>query len=126
VNAGDVEPDELPRLSGPQEQSAQVLAMYAVLRPLFEPLDLGVDRLALTARGSWHLELDTGGVIELGRGTPEEVAARTQRFVHTLTQVTSRYGRRPEALISADLRHGDGYAVRLRGVGTTGADASKK
>jgi cell division protein FtsQ len=126
VNAGDVEPDELPRLSGPQEQSAQVLAMYAVLRPLFDPLDLGVDRLALTARGSWHLELDTGGVIELGRGTPEEVAARTQRFVHTLTQVTSRYGRRPEALISADLRHGDGYAVRLRGVGTTGADASKK
>jgi cell division protein FtsQ len=45
--------------------------------------------------------------------------------VQTLTQVTSRYGRRPEALISADLRHGDGYAVRLRGVGTTGADAKR-
>jgi cell division protein FtsQ len=126
ANAGDVEPDELPRLSGPRQQAPQVLAMYAGLKPLFETLDLTVDRLALTARGSWQLELDTGGVVELGRGTPEEVTARTQQFLHTLTQVASRYGRRPEALVSADLRHGDGYAVRLRGVGTTVADAGKK
>jgi cell division protein FtsQ len=126
ANAGDVEPDELPRLSGPRLQSAQVLAMYTTLKPLFEALDLGVERLALSARGSWQLEVDTGGVIELGRGTPEEVAGRTQRFLQTLTQVASRYGRRPDALVSADLRHGDGYAVRLRGVGTASADAPKR
>lgn len=125
VNTGDVETDELPRLSGPQEQSAQVLAMYAALKPLFEPLDLGVEQLALTSRGNWQLELDTGGAVELGRGSTEEVTERTRRFVQTLTQVAFRYGRRPDALISADLRHGDGYAVRLRGVGTTGADAEK-
>jgi cell division protein FtsQ len=125
ANAGDVGPDELPRLSGPAQQSAQVLAMYTALKPLFEALDLGVERLALTARGSWQLELDTGGVVELGRGSHEEVVARTQRFAQTLTQVASRYGRRPDALISADLRHGDGFAVRLRGVGTTGADAKR-
>jgi cell division protein FtsQ len=124
ANAGDVEPDELPRLSGPQQQSAQVLAMYAAIKPLFETLDLGVERLALTARGNWQLVLDTGGIVELGRGSLQEVTARTQRFVQTLTQVTSRYGRRPEALLSADLRHGDGYALRLRGVGTT--DPAKK
>jgi cell division protein FtsQ len=35
-----------------------------------------------------------------------------------VTQVTSKYGRRTDALESADLRHGDGYAVRLRGVTT--------
>jgi cell division protein FtsQ len=126
ANAGDVEPDELPRLAGPQGQAAEVLAMYEALEPLFEAIDLGVERLSLTARGSWQLELDTGGVVELGRGTRQEVVARTQRFVQTLTQVTSRYSRRPEALISADLRHGDGYAIRLRGVGTTGADAPKR
>lgn len=125
ANVGDVEPDELPRLAGPDDESAQVLAMYRALKPLFEPLDLTVEKLALTARGSWQLELDTGAAIELGRGTPEEVTMRTQRFVDTLNQVTSRYGRRPEALVSADLRHGDGYAVRLRGVATT-ADAVKK
>jgi cell division protein FtsQ len=126
ANAGDVEQDALPRLAGPEEQSPQVLAMYIALKPLFDPLDLSVERVALTSRGSWQLELDSGAVVELGRGTPEEVTARTQRFVQTLTQVASRYGRHPEALVSADLRHGDGYAVRLRGVGTTSADAAKK
>ena len=71
------------------------------------------------------MALDNGAAVELGRGTPDEVTARTQRFVRTLNQVASRYGRRPEALVSADLRHGDGYAVRLRGVSTT-ADALKR
>ncbi|HWI80904.1 cell division protein FtsQ/DivIB [Ramlibacter sp.] len=125
ANVGDVEADELPRLAGPDGQSGDVLAMYRTLKPLFEPLDLGVEQLTLTARGSWHLELDTGAAIELGRGTAQEVAARVQRFVQTLTQATSRYGRTPEALVSADLRHVDGYALRLRGVGTT-AEAIKK
>lgn len=126
ANAGDVEQDGLPRLAGPDPQSAEVLAMYVALKPLFAPLDLSVERLALTARGSWELELDTGAVVELGRGTDPEVMARVQRFVQTLTQVASRYGRRADALVSADLRHGDGYAVRLRGVGTTGGDAANK
>lgn len=125
ANAGDVEADEMPRLAGPDDQSAQVLAMYRIVKALFEPLDLTVDSLVLTARGSWQVALDNGAAVELGRGTPDEVTARTQRFVRTLNQVASRYGRRPEALVSADLRHGDGYAVRLRGVSTT-ADALKR
>lgn len=126
ANSGDVEADELPRLSGPIEQAALVLAMYQTLQPIFEAVDLGLSHVALTARGSWQVELDNDAQVELGRGAPEEVVARTQRFVQTLTQVASRYSRRADALVSADLRHGDGYAVRLRGVGTTGADASKK
>ena len=125
ANVGDVEADELPRLAGPDDQSVQVLAMYRALVPLFEPLDLAIETLTLSARGSWQLALDTGAVMELGRGTVQEVTLRTQRFVQTLNQVASRYGRRPEALVSADLRHGSGYAVRLRGVATT-ADAVKK
>lgn len=126
ANAGDLEAEELPRLSGPQEQAGLVLAMFRALQPMFEVLDLGLEHVALTARGSWQLQLDNGAQVELGRGTPEEVVARTQRFLQTLTQVTSRYSRRPDSLVSADLRHGDGYAVRLRGVGTTAADAVKR
>jgi len=125
ANAGEVEQDELPRLAGPDPQSAQVLAMYRAIKPLFEPLELTVDQLVLAARGSWQLELDSGAVIELGSGSPQEVTARTLRFVRTLTQVSSRYGRRPEALVSADLRHTNGYAVRLRGVGTTVTEPKK-
>jgi len=74
--------------------------------------------VVLTGRGGWTLHLDSGAIVELGRGTLDEVAARSRRFVHTITQVTSKYGRRPEALVTADLRHADGYAIKLRGVAT--------
>jgi cell division protein FtsQ len=126
ANAGDVEQDELPRLAGPEGESAQVLAMYQAIKPLFAPLELSVERLTLSGHGSWNVEMDSGAVIELGRGAVDEVGARTRRFVQTLTQVTSRYGRRADALLSADLRHGDGYAVRLRGVATTVAETQKR
>ena len=52
--------------------------------------------------------------------------ARVRRFLKTLTQVTTRYSRRASALESADLRHENGYAVRLRGVSTNVAAAPKK
>jgi len=126
ANVGDVEQEDLPRLAGPDGRSQEVLAMYGTVKPLFEPLDLSVQQLTLTPRGNWQVELDNGAEIELGRGTPAEVADRTQRFVRTLTQIASRYGRRADALLSADLRYAEGYAVRLRGVGTTNADAGKK
>jgi cell division protein FtsQ len=126
ANAGEVEADELPRLAGPKEMSALVLTMYQALKPMFGTVDLGINDLTLTSRGSWQVQLDNGAQVELGRGTPEEIVARTQRFVQTLTQAASRYSRRPDALVSADLRHGDGYAVRLKGVGTTSADAPKR
>lgn len=125
ANVGDVEQEALPRLAGPEGESAQVLATYRALQPLFEPLDLGLEQLVLTGRGSWQLTLDTGAVVELGRGTQAELVARAQRFAQTVTQATAKYGRRPEALVSADLRHGDGYAIRLRGVSTTGVEVKK-
>ncbi len=126
ANVGDVELDGLPRLAGPQDQSAQILATYQRLAPLIEGLDLTLDQLTLTGRGSWQAVLDSGARIEMGRGTPDEVAQRAERFVRTITQAASRYGRRPEALVSADLRHTDGYAIALRGVSTVSADAQKK
>ena len=42
-----------------------------------------------------------------------------------MTQVTSRYGRTVTALESADLRHQEGYAIRLRGVSTVAPEGSK-
>jgi len=126
ANVGDVEADNLPRLNGPAEQASQVLAMYRTLTPLLEPLDADVEVLQMSARGGWRVQLDSGATIELGGGTPAEVAQRVQRFVLTLTQVASRYNRKPDALESADLRHSDGYALRLHGVTTTLPDAKKK
>lgn len=126
ANVGEIEQENLPHLDGPQGQSAQVLAMYRTLQPLFAGVDLTLDQLELTGRGSWRAELDTGAVVELGRGAEDEVAERARHFVRTLTQVTSRYGRTASALVSADLRHGQGYAIRLQGVSTLVPDRQKK
>ena len=126
ANVGEVEQDSLPRLDGPTGQEPQVLAMYQALQPMFAPLDLGLEQLALSSSGGWRVQLDTGASIEMGRGSDVEVIARANRFLRTLTQVTSRYDRRPDAVESADLRHADGYALRLRGVSTVVTESQKQ
>ena len=126
ANVGDVEQEGLPRLTGPQGSSAEVLQMHGVLQPLFEPLGMAVDALELTGRGGWRATLDTGAALELGGGTQQEVVQRTQRFISTLTGVAAQYQRRADALESADLRHAGGYALRLRGVTTVTAEAAAK
>ena len=116
ANVGDVEDDELPRLAGPDGSAPQMLAMQRRLRPVLAPLSAGdMSQLTLSARGSWRVELDKGAAIELGRGSEDEVLARTEHFVRTLPRVVAKYQR---PLESADLRHTDGFALRLKGVAT--------
>lgn len=126
ANVDEVERDGLPRLQGPDGQAALVLAAYQSLQPLFDNLNMTMEQLELSGRGGWVSRLDTGAVVQLGRGNVDEVRARTQRFLTTLSQVTDQHGRKPEALESADLRHESGYAIRLRGVTTTVLPAVKK
>ena len=126
ANVGEVEQDMLPRLNGLEGQSAEVLQMYRTLRPLFDTLELPLEQLELSDRGSWRAQLESGVDLELGRGDAAEITARVQRFLKTVTQVASRYGRRVNALEAADLRHENGYAIKLRGVSTTLPGAPKK
>lgn len=126
ANVGEVEQDNLPKLSGPEGQSAEVLAMYRAITPMFEKVDLPVDQLEMSGGGSWRLQLDSGAAIDMGRGSVDQVSARVNRFLKTLTQVTARYGRQISAIEAADLRHENGYAIRLRGVSTVAADGTKK
>jgi cell division protein FtsQ len=121
ANVGDVEDDRLPVLDGPAGSSAAMWAMLQRLQLALAPQELALKRLALSARGSWRGETEDGQSIEFGRGSEDEVVARTERFVRTLAQVTGRY-RKP--LLSADLRHADGYALRLEGVSTVAPAAS--
>jgi len=116
ANLGDVEDDELVTLRGPEGSARAMLTLYLQLVPLFETIEGRIDTLSLSGRGSWRVELDSGAEVELGRGNADEVLARTQRFVRTVGQVTSQYQR---PLEYADLRHGEAYAVRLRGISTT-------
>jgi len=123
ANVGDVEDDNLPTLAGPDGSSAHVLAMLGRVEAGLAPLGARVEALTLSGRGSWQATLDSGAVVELGRGSDDDVLARAARFVATVDQVTSRYHR---PLEYADLRHSDGYAVRLKGVSTTTDAAAEK
>ena len=124
ANTGEVEQYGLPRLNGPQSQSAQVLAAYRLMEPQFTLLNLSIESLNLSVQGSWRITLAGGALIEAGRGDSEELAKRTQAFLKTLTRVVARYSRPLSALESADLRHENGYAIRLRGVSTLATSTS--
>lgn len=126
ANAGELEQENLPRLVGPQGQSAQVLTMYRALLPLWQSLGLQMEQLVLKERGGWRVTLSTGAAIELGGGSAAQVLARVQRLVQTLPKVAAQYQRRVEALESADLRHPSGYALRLRGVTTVSSEQALK
>ena len=126
ANPGEVEQDALPSLNGPDGQAGAVLAMYQTLAPQFEAMDLTLTQLELSVHGGWRAGLDNQALVELGGGSVADVQLRLQRFLKTLTQVSASYGRRIDALESADLRYFDGYAIRLRGVTTKTADGVKK
>ena len=116
ANPGDVEDDALPTLHGPEGSSARMLTLIQRLQPAFAPLEAHIERLEMSGRGSLRAELDNGADIEIGRGSDDEIVERVQRFVATVGQVIAQH-RRP--LVHADLRHNDGYAVRLKGISTT-------
>lgn len=115
ASAESEDTDHLPELAGPQGQAAQVKQVYEALVPLFAPVDMDLQRLELSAQGSWRAGLDNGARVEIGRGGPDELVARVGQFVRTLPQVTREHGR---SLESADLRYPAAYAVRLRGITT--------
>ncbi len=116
VNLGDIEDDVLPVLAGPRGSSRHMLVMLQRLTSALTPLQSPVDKLSLSSRGSWHALLANGVTLELGRGSDDEVIHRTAQFVSTLPDVVNRYER---PLVAADLRHRDGYVVRLKGVTTS-------
>lgn len=116
ANLGDVEDDNLPTLAGPERSSASMLSMWRQLETLSRrKLNEGVVRLDLSGRGSWRATLEKGSVLELGRGSEAEVLARYTQFVASIPQIAARY---QTTLVSADLRHEQGYAVKLAGVTT--------
>jgi cell division protein FtsQ len=118
ANLADVEDETLPLFSGPEGRAAEMLALWKRLQPAFAERKQRIENLALSGRGSWRAELGKGVVVEMGRGSEAEVAERTERFLRTVGAMTTKY-RQP--FLYADLRHADGYALKLRGVSTSGA-----
>jgi len=116
ANLADVEDETLPLFSGPEGRAAEVLALWQRLQPAFAERGQRIEQLSMSGRGSWRADLGKGVVVEMGRGSNAEVAERTERFLRTVGAMTAKY-RQP--YLYADLRHADGYALRLRGVSTS-------
>ncbi len=117
ADAGDIDQDVLPRLYGPQ--SASVWATYRTLQPVFAARNMTIRQLEFTPRGSWRVKLNAGTIVELGSGSVLDMVARVQRLLQTVSQVTSLYHRHPTHLALVDLRHPNGYAIRLGPTTTT-------
>lgn len=117
ANPGDVEDEGLPTLRGPEGSASRMLATWRRLAPLVEPLGKPLAALELSGRGSWRARLGDGATLELGRGDEEELATRLERFARSFPEVAQRYEGR--ALLQADLRHDEAYAIRLQGIETT-------
>lgn len=109
---------QLPRLAGPQGSAPQVLEMLHSANDALAGLGMKVTSLTWRDRGSWLAVLDNGARMELGAGQPLAVRERLDRFVRVLGKVLPQYRRPVGALEYADLRYGDGFALKLRGIGT--------
>jgi cell division protein FtsQ len=95
---------KLPRLTGPEGTSADMLRTYGELSASLKDASLEIAELRLSARRAWQVVLDTGLVVELGRN---DLQLRLSRFLSVLPQLSAQ----AEGFAHADLRYANGIAV---------------
>jgi len=100
----------LPQLAGPDGHEQRVLSMFAQIRKSLRPLQLEVVQLQLDARRAWHVQLDNGLKMELGRRDPLQ---RVARFVHAYPAIMAAGSGR---VVSVDLRYSNGVAVHWQSI----------
>ena len=124
----------LPRLSGPEDSSTEVVAAYRTYQKALAPLGMTIDELRLSPRRAWRLRLDNGMQIALGR---EQANVRLARFVAFYPRVFAAplvapfvtplvanaaatntteipiETAPPAHPVTVDLRYPDGFAVRM-------------
>jgi cell division protein FtsQ len=113
----------LPRLSGPEDSSLEVVAAYRRHQAALAPLGLVIDEVRLSPRRAWRLRLDNGMQLALGR---EQTDARLARFAALYPRLFSAQPVAQDATlqpatataaaivpVTVDLRYPDGFAVRM-------------
>lgn len=98
----------LLRLDGPDARLSDVVRLYNEASERLQGSGQRIERLSLSARGSWVLHTGEGAEWMLGRAEP---LARIERFVRVLPALMSS----ATAVIErADLRYANGFAIRWR------------
>jgi len=95
----------LPELDGPDGRTADVIALYNQVQPLFAGSGRRVQGVSLTERGSWSLVLSNGTDVIVGSS---EARLRLARFARLMPQLLSQ---KQLPLVRADLRYTNGFAL---------------
>lgn len=126
ANAEEDEYDLMPQLIGPEGQGKLMLDMYKVVAMALEPLKIKLKILELNTRGSWIATLEGGAHIELGRGSATVVADRINKFSTGAEQMLTKLNKKIIDIQYVDLRHAEGYAMRMHGVSTLDLTVANK
>jgi cell division protein FtsQ len=110
--------ESLPQLIGPEGQSKLMLDMYKEVSNALHPIKGTLRNLELNARGSWMAILDGGAHIELGRGNTVDLIDRVAKFSLSVEKMLTKLNKKSLDIQYVDLRHSDGYAMRMHGVST--------
>lgn len=115
VNAGELEQyADLPVLDGPEGSESMLLQRWGEIKQWFGSTGHVPTQVILSERHAWHVELDDGTQLELGREhDATSLEQRVRRYVSTYEQVKRRWG---GEIKTVDLRYPNGYAVRVAGV----------
>jgi len=100
---------DLPRFSGPEGSSVEVMRAWQRYQALLAPLGHSVSELHLSSRRAWQMRLDNGMHIVLGR---DETEMRLARFATLYPRLFSAPATGPAYV---DLRYVDGFAIRMPG-----------
>lgn len=114
----------LPLLYGPLGSSAEVLRRYVDTVSALKPIQRRPMELTLSPRLAWHLKLDDGMVVELGREQSKApVAMRLARFITFYPSTLAGRMPRPDVV---DMRYPNGFALRVMGTGNAGTKPDGK
>ena len=109
----------LPVLYGPAGAQKDMVVMLAALKPILQPAGFRPQRIWLSPRRAWRVEMDNGVQVELGRGEVEKRAALfAEHWKGTLAVL-------PYRIESVDMRYPNGFAVRMPDYKAPPAQAQK-
>jgi cell division protein FtsQ len=98
-------PAELPRLDGPDGQSAIVAKRYLDMRERLIPSGLDLRAVKLDARGAWELRLSNGVDVRLGRRNVDD---RAELFLEVAANIIAS---REAEIDFVDMRYSNGFTI---------------
>ncbi|MEO7031678.1 MAG: cell division protein FtsQ/DivIB [Herbaspirillum sp.] len=115
ANLDEAEEDgELPKFSGPEGSSVEVVQRYRALQQWFAPIQRKPEQVQLSNRYAWTVQLDNGITVELGREQDTStLQQRVARLVSVYPQLVARLQGRIENI---DMRYPNGMALRASGM----------